>query len=1459
MTQKLQSVFKFSITALFLTLILSTHNLASAAVGDMPANLLRAYAFDETSGTTAIDSSSAGSNSTLVGSPTRAASKYSNGLVFDGTDDRANGPSVTLPNTFTFMAWVNNASNQSYETLVTVGSNRDFYLSSGVISFWDNSTDILFGAAIPTGSWQHVALGYNGTQMQAYLNGVPHGAPSTVSLGQVSGNIQLGALINGSTNSDFFSGGMDEVMVYGRSLTQTEIQLAMNTTIGGTPVPTPTPSPTPTPTPTATPSIGIRLAVMSDSSSDEYRANDNRAGNTIYAATTLAWTELIEEYRSFNLGPWGSRSEPRRSGFEYNWARSGAEADDVVSTGQHTGIAAQVQSGLIDIVYFQIGNNDFAYYRDGADIYNGTLAGQTLTNKINDYIVDVTTALDTVLAANSNVKVIIGNIPDPSNGPHWQSQFPDPAKRQLVTDAVAQANSKILTLISSRPRAILFDSEVFVQSILSRVDSSGNVMVGGQAISITLNADEPHHMTLSDNIHGGTVGEGLYANAIIEKINQVLATNVAVFTDSELLSNAGIVPSTPTPTPTPGTFQNQSFIVGLTQPTTVQFLPDGRMLILERLGTIKIVQSGASTFDTTPFMTLTNINIDEGERGLSGITLDPNFSSNGHFYLFYTANSPLRDRVSRFTATGNTASLGSELIVWQDNVDAFFWHHGGSVAFGPDGKLYISVGDHFDDGSGSSHASQRLNSYHGKILRINADGTVPADNPFHDGAGANLDAIWARGLRNPFRFSFDSLNGTMHIGDVGGNVPTASIEELNRGVAGANYGWPLCEGTCGTSGMTNPIFTYPHNNRDASITGGFVYRGTQFPSAYQGSYIYGDYAQNWIKRLTLNTDGSVNQNINFLPENGAADTGLGDIVDLKMGPEGSLYYVDIALDINGQQTGAGSVRKVSFFTNNQPPVITTAAASPQTGNAPLQVSFTSSSTDANNDTLTYSWDFGNGQSATGQNVSHTYTTGGSFIARLSVSDGVNTTLSNALAISVGQAPVATIVNPTNGMLFRAGDVINFQGSATDSDNTLSESSYSWTVLFHHDGHVHPAAGPIVGSTGTFTIPTSGHDFSGNTNYELILTVTDPTGLTDEESVTINPDKVNVSFQTTPTGLSLSIDGISSTAPFVKSTLKGFAHTINAAPTQVLSGKTYQFVSLSDSGAANHSITVPTAAATYTAVYQEVTGDISGQVYIDVNTNGVKDSGEASYQGAVLNLSGAGTGSTTSALNGTYEFSDRSLGNYTVAIVAPSGYLITTSPSVNVTLGSSAVANFGIAVQSTPTTVTFQISAGANDVNQVNTTLSTGNTTGWLGTGGSSSSSYTGLRFTGVTIPKNAQIQSARLEVYSTQGQWQSIGLNIGADASGSSSAFSTSALPSLRTLTTARLVHTSNVNWTTNTWYQFTGMQSVIQEVVNRSDWNSGNSLSLIARGTVGTWGRKFIRTFEGNAQQSSRLVVTYQ
>src|SRR3989344_878662 len=360
-----------------------------------------------------------------------------------------------------------------------------------------------------------------------------------------------------------------------------------------------------------------------------------------------------------------------------------------------------------------------------------------------------------------------------------------------------------------------------------------------------------------------------------------LAANLVLSQILSLLIYASPAKATP-----PTDFINETLLTGLNEPTAIQFLPDGRMLILSRYGSIRVAQPGAIQVDPTPFFDLTSVtNTSQGERGLTGIALDPGFLTNGFVYLFYTRNLPLRDRVARFTASGNTADPGSEIVIWQDNVEAPVWHHGGSVQGGSDNKLYISIGDGFD----RANEVQSLTSYRGKLLRVNLNGSIPTDNPFYDGAGPNLDAIWALGLRNPFRFSFDNETGRMYIGDVGGNDAINSHEEVNLGAAGANYGWPICEGPQKTQSGGNctpptnpgtyqsPFYSYPHAGRDSSVVGGLVYRDGNFPTQYDGDYFYGDYVQNWVRGFDLDPQsGTFIDTFNFEPTDGSSDGPYGE-------------------------------------------------------------------------------------------------------------------------------------------------------------------------------------------------------------------------------------------------------------------------------------------------------------------------------------------------------------------------------------------------------------------------------------------------------------------------------------------------------------------------------------------------------------------------------------------------------
>ena len=240
---------------------------------------------------------------------------------------------------------------------------------------------------------------------------------------------------------------------------------------------------------------------------------------------------------------------------------------------------------------------------------------------------------------------------------------------------------------------------------------------------------------------------------------------------------------------------------GLTFPTAFEFLPDGRMLIAEFRGRVLVAQPGASVVDPTPVLDLPNIFLEDvtagGERGLVNVVADPNFATNG--FIYSSIPPPYRSvtasRASRWWERGQSGVRACR-VAGGSGLDQHRspWRRPGIRA--------RRQALHFHWRQWQSADLAAAHADHGKILRVNKDGTVPTDNPFFDGNGPNIDAIWARGLRNPYRFSFDPANGRMYIGDVGQN----SVEEINIGVRGANYGWPTCEGSCATAGMTNPLF-----------------------------------------------------------------------------------------------------------------------------------------------------------------------------------------------------------------------------------------------------------------------------------------------------------------------------------------------------------------------------------------------------------------------------------------------------------------------------------------------------------------------------------------------------------------------------------------------------------------------------------------------------------------------------
>lgn len=296
------------------------------------------------------------------------------------------------------------------------------------------------------------------------------------------------------------------------------------------------------------------------------------------------------------------------------------------------------------------------------------------------------------------------------------------------------------------------------------------------------------------------------------------------------------------------------------QPLDLQSPDDDtdRIFVVEKRGSILVFPNNAATSTNTTFLSLNGIST-TSEQGLLGLAFHPDYRNNGFFYVFYTPTSSLAV-VSRFRVSddANVADAGSEeriLEIPQPETN----HNGGQISFGPDGFLYIAVGDGGGGGDPDNNAQNRTNLL-GTILRIDVDNPqngsnygIPSNNPFVNEALVRPE-IYAYGLRNPWRMSFDVGSGSLWTADVG----QGAREEINRVVSGGNYGWKIFEGTscfsgdCSVTGLEQPVFEYNHDNGDRSVTGGFVYRGTAIPELV-GKYVYGDFVSGRIWALDVNT------------------------------------------------------------------------------------------------------------------------------------------------------------------------------------------------------------------------------------------------------------------------------------------------------------------------------------------------------------------------------------------------------------------------------------------------------------------------------------------------------------------------------------------------------------------------------------------------------------------------------
>ena len=694
-----------------------------------------------------------------------------------------------------------------------------------------------------------------------------------------------------------------------------------------------------------------------------------------------------------------------------------------------------------------------------------------------------------------------------------------------------------------------------------------------------------------------------------------------------LLMVSGPVPLQPTPAyaGAPSGFTVSTIASGTDNagPAVIAFAPGNRIYIAEKGGVIRVWQNGVVL--STPFIDLSSEVNNHNERGLLGLAVHPDFPTQPYLYLYYTfdpigsgqdwstqrtarveriaantGNLNIANTSSRTVLMGNGYRISGDDVTCQSSNNNSIYldnclpaeggsHVNGGLGFGPDGMLYLSIGDNSNSQITDPNAirSQKLDVPLGKVFRIDpSTGQAPASNPFYDGnPNSTRSRVYNYGLRNPFTFTFHPNSNALYISDVGWD----NWEELNSG-AGKNFGWPCYDGNnagsasqpafanlaatqaaCATLYQTGPVqapaFAYNHGVGSA-IVGGAFYIGNAYPAQYQGGLFIGDYGFQWIRYLTFDNTGAGTLH-DF------AD-GYGAPTQITRGSDGNIY-----VSTYNSNNNSYDIRRIRYTANgNQPPKAVIGGA-PTTGPMPLSVVFSSAgSFDPNGQALTYEWDFGDGGVSTTQNPTHAFTTRGNRVVSLVVMDSLGERSDAAqLTIMVdNHVPSLTINAPPINAPYKVGDSIALNGSANDIEDGNISGRIQWTVQLHHGNHVHPNFVIANGAASSFVVPDHGDD----SWLEICAVVFD---LNNTSSGTqcrnLLPQTVQYQLRSAPNSLALTYDSLVQNAPFAVTSIVNSSHQLSAPDTQA----GYRFVAWSDGGARSRSITILNSNQVLTAVYE----------------------------------------------------------------------------------------------------------------------------------------------------------------------------------------------------------------------------------------------------------------------------------
>jgi glucose/arabinose dehydrogenase len=582
--------------------------------------------------------------------------------------------------------------------------------------------------------------------------------------------------------------------------------------------------------------------------------------------------------------------------------------------------------------------------------------------------------------------------------------------------------------------------------------------------------------------------------------------------------------STAQPTGLPEGFVAEQVCSGI-DCVNMAFDPDDNIFVVAKSGGVYLVKDGV--FYPEPIISLpvdTN-----GERGLLGIAIDPDFESNHYVYVYYTVSGLSRNRISRFMFHEDDGEVGQEeIILTLDHLEADV-HNGGAIKFGADGKLYIATGDGYNNVNAQSQQSLL-----GKILRLNPDGTIPTDNPFYLQNTGVYKSIYAYGFRNPFSFSFDK-NNRLFVNDVG----SGSYEEINEVYAGKNYGWPIVEGKLSNNpnatepeNYQDPLYAYSHD-KGCAIVGSTFYNSTipAFPENYNGKYFFTDFC-NWnINLFDLNT----NEVSTFITSSLAP-------VFLSVSDKGEFYFMTFNYVVSG------AVWRVKYAPGGSPAIniqpqsqVKTVGESVRfeigaSGESPLIFQWMIDGVDINGATdkvLVIS-----GLSLTDNN--HTYS------CRVENEVGANVSQPALLIVTDRNRPQITFETPYQHLLYKAGDTVFIKAIVTDEiQGLLPDSVLNWQVNFQHNIHAHP----VLTARGTdsigFVVPKIG-ETSSNVWFRAYLTAINNIGLSNSSFMEIFPKVVNVTIESgKSTGVGVSLDGTVQPTPFSFSSVAGMTRTLNA--------------------------------------------------------------------------------------------------------------------------------------------------------------------------------------------------------------------------------------------------------------------------------------------------------------------------